>query len=351
MSKNKRKLLSICMIAALLIVSCNTKDVRPDKSELKKNKELKIGITFDTFVLERWIRDRDIFVNTAKKLGASVDVRNANGDVKKQERQIEQFIDEGVDTIVVIPVDCYALSDAVTQARNKGIHVITYDRLMQNTKTDLYITVDSEEVGKLMAKTMKEKLPDGGKVIIISGPKADTNSAAVMEGFKEGIKGSSLEVVSETNAKSWAPENGFQAVSEAFQDVKEFDAVMCGNDGLAGYAIKALSERQLAGKVIVTGQDADLEACQRIVEGTQTMTVYKPIEEQARIAAECAVKLAEGKSIVGDVIGRAEYTVNANGDRVLYYGLEPVAVTKENMDKVIIDSGFHLRNEVYLNVD
>ena len=104
----------------MLLASCNTAEKQGDKKEDQKSKELKIGITFDTFVLERWIRDREIFVNTAKKLGAQVDVQNANGDVKKQERQIRQFIEEGVDTIVVIPVDCYTLSEVITQAEKRG---------------------------------------------------------------------------------------------------------------------------------------------------------------------------------------------------------------------------------------
>lgn len=125
---------------------------------------------------------------------------------------------------------------------------------------------------------------------------------------------------------------------------------MCGNDAIAGYAIKALSEKQMAGKVVVTGQDADLEACQRIVEGTQAMTVYKPIERLAKVAAKCAVKLAKGEQIVGKDIGENSVKTTDDGKEVPYWGLPPIAVTKENMDSVIIDLGFHLHDEVYLNV-
>ena len=124
---------------------------------------------------------------------------------------------------------------------------------------------------------------------------------------------------------------------------------MCGNDGLAGYAFRALSERQMAGKVIVVGQDADLEACQRIVEGTQSMTVFKPIDELAKMAAECAVKLVKGEDIgmIGEI---ANNKTIENGSTVMYRGLLPISVTKENMDSVIIDSGFHVKEEVYLNM-
>ncbi len=341
----------ICIIIIFTAASCGHQQSEKTKSSKEEKEGIQIGITFDTFVLERWTRDRDVFVSTAQKLGAKVDVQNANGDVEKQRKQIERFIEEKVDTIVIVAVDCFALENEVAKARNFGINVISYDRLIQGVPTDLYVTVDNEQVGQKMAREIIEALPEGGKVVMICGPEADTNSLDVVEGFEEEISTSQLEVVSQSYVKSWTPENGFQAVNDAFQSVKEFDAVMCGNDGLAGYAIKALSEQQLAGKVVVVGQDADLEACQRIVEGTQDMTVYKPIEELARIAAECAVKFAKGEPVVGGIVNRTTTKKIDAGDDVPYYGLTPVAVTAENMDEVIIKPGFHLRDEVYLNVE
>jgi len=125
--------------------------------------------------------------------------------------------------------------------------------------------------------------------------------------------------------------------------VSKADAIMCGNDALAGEAIHALAERGFAGKIFVTGQDGDLEACQRLVEGTQLITVYKPVEKLARLAAECAVKLATGKNL-----GETEMFFDGSQD-IPYIAIEPSAVTRENLDAVIIDSGFHLREEVYLN--
>lgn len=315
----------------------------------KKKDEMRIGITFDTFVLERWIRDRDVFVSTAEKLGATVDVQNANGDVEKQIGHIRRFIEQEMDAIVVIAVDCYEMKEVVQEAKARGIIVVSYDRMIQEEPTDLYVTVDNGMVGKKMAQEVKTRLPEGGNVVMICGPKSDTNSIDVESSFEAELADGPWKIIYKNYVKSWTPENGFAAVTEAFENVTDVDAVMCGNDGLAGYAIRALSERQMAGKVILVGQDADLEACQRVVEGTQTMTVYKPIEELARVAAECTVELVQGKD-AKDIEKVNQTKELDNGEIIPYCGLEPVAVTKENMDSVIIDSGFHLREEVYLNL-
>lgn len=349
MKKRCIAVLACVMLMVSLLTSCNSKE--DNEKEKNDDAELEIGITFDTFVLERWSRDRDVFVSTAEKLGAKVVVQNANGNVDKQKEQIEKFIADDMDVIVVVAVDCFQLTEEVTKARDQGIVVISYDRMIQGCATDLYITVDNEKVGELMAQNIIESLPDGGNVVMLCGPEMDTNSAEVVRGFKNKIEGSNLTVVKEIYVKSWTPENGFAAANEALADAESIDAVMCGNDGLAGFAIKALSEKQLAGKVFVTGQDADLEACQRVVEGTQTMTVYKPIERLAKVAAQCAVKMGEKDETMEVEIERLITKKTQEGSYVPYWALPPIAVTAENMDEVIIDLGFHLRDEVYLNVE
>ena len=119
---------------------------------------------------------------------------------------------------------------------------------------------------------------------------------------------------------------------------------MCGNDNLAAQAIKSLLEHRLAGKVCVVGQDADLEACQRIVEGTQYMTVFKPVENLAKEAARLAVDMAK------DVPLELDETINDGSYDVPYKKLDPIAVTKKNMDEVITGK-YHQKNEIYLNVN
>ncbi len=343
-----KRIISVLLISCLLIMTITSCEKRQIESQITddEKKVMSIGITFDTFVLERWIRDRDVFVNTAKNLGASVDVQNANGEVDKQKEQIKKFIEQNVDAIVIVAVDCYQLADVVDEATNQGIIVVSYDRLIQGSETDLYITVDNWKVGQNMAGEIQSRLPDGGNIVMICGPEADTNSLEVARGFEEKMDSAKWKIIYKDYVKSWTPENGFAAVTEAFDNVTNVDAVMCGNDGLAGYVIRALSEMQMAGNVIVVGQDADLEACQRVVEGTQSMTVYKPIEELAKKAAQCTIQLIQN--------GKTAYTERKkleDGSSVPYYGLEPIAVTEKNMDSIIIESGFHPREEVYLNME
>lgn len=344
-----RRLLSLCLIflvpgTALLSGCASGKTGTEVKGPVEKR--IKIGLSFDTFVLERWMRERDVFVATAQKLGADVIVQNANGSVEKQKEQLTRFIREGVDVIVLVAVDTYQVKEEVEAAKNSGIAVISYDRMVENAQTDLYITVDNATVGKLMAETIREKVHPGGSVVMICGPAYDSNTAWVNDAFEKELEGSDLRIIRRIQVESWYPESGFTEVEQVLADMEGVDGIMCGNDGLAGFAIKALSEKQLAGKVVVTGQDADVEACQRIVEGTQSMTVYKPIDELAQKAALCAVQLGKGEPI-SDISSTMR---SKSGMDIPYIGLKPLAVTKENMDEVVIQSGFHPREDVYLNL-
>ena len=196
-----------------------------------------------------------------------------------------------------------------------------------------------------MGRAIADKLPEGGNILMMNGPLTDSNVPFVMEGFQQAIADKNINILDTGYAANWRAEDAFDFTGNYLSREEAVipAAIMCGNDSLAGQATKALAERRLAGKVIVTGQDADLDACQRIVEGTQYMTVYKPVEKLAERAAEIAVALAVNEPInTSDTIHDGTYDVP-------YEKLTPVAVTKENIDEVIIGS-YHQRKEVYLNV-
>ena len=304
-----------------------------------------IGMSFDSFVIERWIRDRDVFVAAAKDLGAEVNVQNANGDVEEQIEQIRYLIGKKVDVLVIIAADCEAFTDIIAEAQGKGIPVISYDRLILNAKTDLYLSFDNREVGVLMAKALKEANPDGGEIFMIEGSPDDYNVDLVREGFEQEIKDSGLEVVYQANCDAWLAEQAIGYVTEALKEHPDVKGIMCGNDDIATQVIRVLSEHRLADKVSVVGQDGDLAACQRIVEGTQTMTAFKSVEKLAVLAAECAVKLAKGEK-PGEVSG----VMNDGIADIPCIFLSPVSVRKDNMKEIIVDGGYHSLEDVYLNV-
>ncbi|MCR5503329.1 MAG: substrate-binding domain-containing protein [Lachnospiraceae bacterium] len=346
MKKNVR-LTAILLAVIVSLCACARAEDSEDKTGSVEEEKIRIGMCFDSFVIERWQRDRDVFVQAAKDLGAEVNVQNANGDIEEQKKQIAYFIEKGMDVIVIVCIDSDALSDSVKAARNAGIKVIAYDRLINNADIDLYISFDNEMVGTLMGEALVESgLGAGSRVIMAGGSPTDNNVSLIDSAFIKVMQENSIEIIDMMHCDGWRAELAAEYVDSHRDLVSECDAIMCGNDNLASQVVNALSVQRLAGRIEVTGQDADLEACQRIVEGTQLMTVYKPVEKLATRAAECAVILAKKGSLTGDDIGSIG---NGKGE-VPYVKLEPLMVTKENMDRVIIDSGFHRKDEVYLNV-
>ena len=346
MRRERRLLAALLLMAALgVLAGCGSQEEKQEEPRQEEEEDrIRIGLSFDTFVLERWQRDRDAFVARASELGAEVNVQNANGDVEEQIAQIEYLIEKDVDVIAVIAVDSRGLSDVVAKAKRAGIRVIAYDRLLTDAGVDLYISFDNERIGQMMAECIAANTPAGGKVFMMCGSLEDNNVSLVEKGFYSVMDKTDLEIVGTAYADNWLGEMGYAAVSGFLDEGGELDAVMCGNDDIASQVIRALSERRLAGEVCVVGQDADLSGCQRIVEGTQTMTVYKSIETLAMRAAESAVALAEEGSV------KTAGTYFDGTYEVPYIGLEPIAVTESNM-QVIIDDGYHLEEDIYLNVE
>lgn len=341
------KCILTALCTALLLTGCTVAPQEPSTESSEKSSAIQIGMSFDTFVLERWLRDRDVFVSTAQELGAEVNVQNANSNAKEQVAQIEYLIDKNVDVLVIVAIDGtdQELQDAIKRAQEKHIVVIAYDRIIQDADVDLYISFDNEEVGRLMAEAVLSQTPEGGKIAALYGSPSDYNVVLVKQGIKKVLDARNISLVYENYADNWKAEYAYDNMTECIEQVGSVDAVICGNDGLAAMAFKALSEHQMADDVCIVGQDADIDACQRIVEGTQYMTVYKSIDQLAKKAAQYAVRLANGEDIaLTETFPNGSYEVP-------YLRLPPVAVTKENMDQEIISSRFHLRDEVYLNVE
>ncbi len=349
MSKCIMKHFSILLILSLSLelLACSGNKESASQIENSKERKIQIGVTFDSFVIERWQREKDVFVSIANGLGADVNIQSANGDIQAQKEQIDYFIDKNMDVIVIVCMDPNGIRENVEKAIDAGIKVIAYDRLITNVPVDLYISFDNEAVGSLMANALIENgITKDSSVLMLGGPLTDNNVTLVESGFKKVMEENNVTILDSIHCEAWKAEIASTYIYEHLDTVMKADAIMCGNDSIASQVIHALSEKRQAGQILVVGQDADLEACQCIMEGTQLMTVYKPVEKLAKLAAEYAVRLGRD-----DDINSQEIRQVSNGNyTVPYYKLDPISVTKENMNEVIIADGFHLKEDVYLNV-
>jgi len=309
-----------------------------------------IGLSLDTLKEARWQADRDMFVKKAEALGAKVEVQSANGDDNQQIRDVESLLTSGVKVLVIVPHDGVAMARAVEMAHKVGVPVLSYDRLIRNSDVDLYLSFDNVKVGELQAQYVVDKLPQGkGRIVRVFGSPADNNAKLFKQGqdnvLKPLIAKGDIKIVREDWAEDWKPDNAKRIVNAAITDTGgNFDAVIASADGVAGGSIQALLEAGLAKKVIVTGQDAELAACQRIAQGTQSMTIYKPIKVLANSAAEAAVKMATGKPII------AARVIN-NGKIDVPSVLNDIYVAdKTTMVPRVIKDGFQSYDEVYRGV-
>ncbi|ELY3457643.1 D-xylose ABC transporter substrate-binding protein [Cronobacter sakazakii] len=307
-------------------------------------KDVKIGMAIDDLRLERWQKDRDIFVSKAESLGAKVFVQSANGNEETQMSQIENMINRGVDVLVIIPYNGQVLSNVVAEAKREGIKVLAYDRMINNADIDFYISFDNEKVGELQAQSLVDKVPQGN-YFLMGGSPVDNNARLFRDGqmkvLKPFIDSGKIKVVGDQWVDGWLPENALKIMENALTaNNNKIDAVVASNDATAGGAIQALSAQGLAGKVAISGQDADLAGIKRIIAGIQTMTVYKPITQLANTAAEVAVELGNDKQPKSDA------TLNNGLKEVPARLLTPIKVDKSNIESTVIKDGFHKKSEL-----
>jgi len=311
-------------------------------------KPIRIGLSMDTLKEERWQRDRDLFVARAKELGAEVLVQAANGNDRLQISQAENLLTKGIDLLVVVPHDGVVASSIVRTAHNAGKKVLAYDRMIENSDVDLYMSFDNLEVGRMQARYALQHVPKGN-YMVLGGAPTDHNAKLYRQGQMEVLKPlidkGDIKVVADPWAREWLASEALKHTENALSKYKDnIQAVVAPNDGTAGGVVAALKSQNLAGKVLVTGQDADLSACQRIVEGSQSMTVYKPIHLLAQKAAEVAVAMAKGQ------VPQTKVTVHNGKKAVPSILIPPLLVDKSNMDTTVIKDKFHAKQDVYKNM-
>jgi D-xylose transport system substrate-binding protein len=275
-------------------------------------------------------------------------VQAANSDATVQDAQAENLLAQNVNVLIVVPQDAEAAGAIVKKAHEVGVPVIAYDRMITKSDVDAYVSFDSVKVGELMAQYLVKRVPRGNYMIIKGGP-SDNNAHLVYQGqmnvLKKFVDSGAIKIVADQWCENWSPEIALKHTENALTATgNKIDAITTGWDGLAGAAIQALAAQGLAGKVLVTGQDADLSACQAIVEGKQAVTIYKPLSLLAKAGIDTALILAQRKPL------KVEKYVNNGFKDVPAVLPEIYTVDKDNMVEVIIKSGFRKLEDVYKNV-
>lgn len=310
---------------------------------------IKIGFSMATLKEERWTKDKDAFEAHCKEMKVECVVTVANANANKQANDVDNLLTQGVDVLVIAPHDSTQAASMVSKAKAQGVPVISYDRLINSDKIDLYISHQVPVIGRKMAEYALERVPKGNYVMVY-GASTDNNGMIMKREqnavLKPSVDKGDIKIVADQHAKDWKPDEALKIVENALtQNSDDVDVVIASNDGTAGGAISALETKGLAGKVLVTGQDAEKAALQRIAEGKQTMTVYKPIEPLAQAAVEAAIKLAKKEKV------EATPFMNDNIKKEIQaILLEVIVVDKDNLMDTVIKDGWATYDDVYKNV-
>jgi D-xylose transport system substrate-binding protein len=344
----------LLFLLSLLVSGCVSSNQPTNSSTTRKKKgpndPVVIGFSMDTLKEERWQRDKDLVEKRAKELGMQVLVQVANGDDNLQVKQAENLLTQGVDVLIVAPHNAEIAASIVEAAHRQGVPVISYDRLIKNSDVDLYISHQVIKIGEMQAKYLLDHVnKKPANFVIVGGSPTDNNALLLHEGqmniLKPAIDRGDVKIVADQYAKEWQASAALNIVENALtQANNQVDAVVASNDGTARGAVQALEGQNLAGKVLVSGQDADLASLKLIVEGKQTMTIYKSIQPLAYGAVDAAIKLARGETVA------TTETLDNGFKKVPAILLEPVAVDINNLVGTIVKDGYHPLAEICAGV-
>lgn len=341
------KIILIIFVLVMLVSLCMS---------VYAEQNIKIGISLGTLKEERWAREARMFEQYGKEHGIEVLVLSAEDDASRQITQCESFITQGVDVLIVSALDSEGAGVIVEPAHKAGIPVLSYERLVRNGDIDYHVGFDAYKVGVLQATALVERAPKGNYVWIKGGPEeflAHLYYAGNKEIFTPFIERGDITIVLEQWCPGWNPEHALKHTENALSMTNNnIQAVLAPNDNTAGAAITALAAQGLAGKVPVSGQDADLSACQRIVEGTQAMTAYKPLIKLNTAAMQIATALAK-KVNVNEILDQELGVWNKwdNGYKEAdVFLVDVTSVDKDNIVDTVIADKFYLVKDVYKNI-
>jgi putative multiple sugar transport system substrate-binding protein len=333
-----------------------------------------VGISMPDKLLERWNHDGIFLKEHFEKEGCEVILKYADNLIDTQISDIRSMIDGGADLLVITAVDGAALSSVLDKAKSQGIKIIAYDRLLMNSPSvDYYVSYDNYKVGVLQAEYVisalrLEKSSRTKTIEFVTGDPVDNNARYFYQGAVDTLmpyfENGRLSVRSnqkgfyETSTAQWSTDIAQQRLqiilNSYYPENVRLDAVLCANDSTALGATRAL-ESDYSGKnsVVVTGQDADVANIYSIIEGKQSMTVFKALRDESVVAVALGLSILSDEAPDGELIKRSGWDFTCsynttdydNGSKIIpSYLLSPITITKDNLEKELFDTGYYARN-------
>jgi len=324
----------VCLLLTTILVGCRSKS------------EVKIGFLMPSSVGYRWPTDLKYIEQSAAKLGAKVISRTAESDENLQLKLAKELLEEGIDVLIVVPVNSNTAAAIVRDAHEYGVPVIGYDRLIKNSSLDYLVTFDGAEIGRLMVQHAIENKPEGNYVLLW-GDAADMNAHSIRNAqekfLKPYIESGKITLVHKAFIENWSKANAAHTMKKILSLTdKKIDAVITSYDGIASGVLQAYSELNIDERIILTGQDAELEAVHAILKDKMTFTIYKSTKMLANKSVELAINLAKHEK-VKDINGFS----NNGRKNVPTLFLTPQAITKNNIRETVIADGFFTEQQVY----
>ncbi|MEG0505373.1 MAG: substrate-binding domain-containing protein, partial [Raoultibacter sp.] len=314
-------------------------------TQVSTDEPLKIGVSLGVGEAARWPTEQAHMEARAKELGAEIEVRlNKTDEPKTQTQDCIEMIDSGIDVLVLTPRDTGNVKEILDYANSKNVPILNYARAITNEEVDLLVGYDSNRIGQTMGLYLAE-LVYKGDYIILRGDPADNNAQLQYDGamrYIDPIK-ENINIILDAPVPGWSMDEAKKLVLEAVSaNNGKVDAIFAPNDKIAGACREALDELGVTTPVVITGMDAELDAVKRVVAGTQSVTVYLDLRELATMAIDQACSLAKGEPVQS----------NTNFDNGSEKGIEATLitgklVTKENIDKILIDTNYYTAEEVY----
>ena len=343
--------------AALLVSACGgsststessaapaASSAAPAASEAAPAATAKVGVILpDAASSARWeTADRKFLGDAFTAAGVEFDIQNANGDKAKFATIADQMLASGVSALLIVNLDSPSAAAVVAKAAAQGVPVIDYDRLTLGGGSNYYVSFDNVAVGTKIGEGLVKCMQDNGNmdgpVALLNGSPTDNNATLFKQGYEKVVTDAGYTIADDQAVPDWDNTKAGTIFEQMYTKANgDFVGVASANDGLGGAAIAVLDRNGQAGKIPVTGQDATDEGLQRVLLGTQCMTVYKAIKAEAEAAAALAIALSNGDQAGADALATGVTADSETGKDVASVLLVPVGITPETVKDVVAD--------------